>query len=227
MKRVSTLSQRQTSSAALGNRRRVVALLGAMKQRQFGDVKLRGSHAGEEFQLVPLTADCADDARLMDLLGRWRESAETWFQAIFPVTLEGTTRWVRHSVVNESDRVLFLVDVEGKHFGHVGLYRFDFESMHCEIDNIVRGVPGHPGLFESAIDVMMAWGRATLGLVGYTLQTTSDNRRALSLYARLGFEETRRQPLIQLTNGDRSEWVSAPVDYDGAITRYAVYMKLA
>ena len=115
-------------SDPVGDRRRTVATLDDLKHRRFGEFPISGSHAGQPFQLVLMTADCAGDAHLMGLLGRWRESVEAWFQAIFPVTLEGTTRWFRESLVDVEDRALFLVDVEGRHVGHVFLLTGTFHA---------------------------------------------------------------------------------------------------
>jgi len=78
----------------------------------------------------------------------------------------------------------------------------------------------------NAITNMMDWGKKTLGLVGYTLETTSDNTRALKLYKRLGFVEVKRIPAIHVKKEDRMEWRQAPMNYKREIARFFVYMKL-
>jgi RimJ/RimL family protein N-acetyltransferase len=130
-------------------------------------------------------------------------------------------------VVETPDRLLFMISVNGAYLGHVGLFRFEFDDRTCEIDNIVRGESGYPGLIEDAIANMMRWGSNRLGLKGYTLQTFSNNERSLSLYTRLGFREVKRVPLLKIEVEGGVEWVDAPADYRGPVERSNVFMVLS
>lgn len=191
-----------------------------IKSGAFGgmDISSRGIH------LRPLTHEVIRDMHILRLLARWRKKHEFWFPAQFPVTLQRTAIWLQKRVLDEPDRLLFLIDVHGTYRGHVGLYRFDFDNKSCEIDNIVRGRAGRKGMMGEAIVLMMRWGMETLGLSFYTLQTTSDNVRALALYTRLGFVETKRIPLIYTKTSDGGEWLAAPNGYAKRIKRFDVYM---
>jgi len=176
-----------------------------------------------EISMSLLTERCANNNELMELLGRWRKENEFWFAATFPVSLEGTRKWFIEQVINQS-RLLFLITSNGKPIGHVGLFRFNFETGFCEIDNIVRGEPDVKGLMETAIKEMMQWGRNNLDIKQYGLQTASDNERALRLYERLGFIETKREPMILVEKGNRKEW--QPTTETDNIKRYTVFMEL-
>ena len=77
------------------------------------------------------------------LLAKWREKANPFFPSQFPVTLEGTHRWLVKGLLETADRILFWVKTaDGRPVGHVGLFRFDFENKSVEVDNIVRGEEG-------------------------------------------------------------------------------------
>ena len=195
-----------------------------LKNASFGSTLLRGEHGGTTFSLVLLTADKASDLELMRLLSDWRSAHEQWFQAIFKITVEGTARWYRNQLIETPDRLLFLVESAGRYLGHAGLFRFDFGDDSCEIDNIVRGAAGRPGIMEAAIEVMMAWGERELGIRGYRLQTFADNARALKLYERLGFREISRKPLVSKQSGERIEWVEGEAA-PGAAVRFNVSMR--
>ena len=80
-------------------------------------------------------------------------------------------------------------DLNGIAIGHVGLYRFDFDRKTCEIDNIIRGEKGIPGVMTSAITALCRWGEEELGIQAYTLRCKVDNTKALALYKRCGFRE--------------------------------------
>lgn len=181
--------------------------------------------SGPDYVLAPLTADKADDDALMDLLSKWRKDHEFWYLATFPVSREGTRRWYRDKLLAVPDRILFLIMVAGDPVGHIGLFRLSEDGREIEIDNIVRGEAAHPGIMKNAIQHMMAWARQTLGIKTFNLQVVSDNERALKLYAKLGFAEIDREPLVLTNNGEFVEWVPAPADHTDEIKRYNVVMK--
>jgi hypothetical protein len=97
----------------------------------------------------------------------------------------------------------------------------------CEIDNIIRGVQGYPGIMGAAIAEMMRWGQATLGLKAYSLGTTTFSVRALKMYQQLGFVEVKREPLVQIRNGQFLEWIVPDQNkqYDVLATRENIYME--
>ena len=116
------------------------------------NVKIAAAHSGNWFAIFdrdecmacldPVTWQDVDDPDSIERLARWRESAQNSFPAIFPVTLEGTRRWLIKQVLELPDRLLFWVkSSEGEKIGHAGIYRIDFEEESLELDNVVRGMP--------------------------------------------------------------------------------------
>ena len=215
--------------AVAGNeyRQTILRKIEALKHRFFGAVKIEGTFGGSSYALLLLADGCEKDPEIVSLLARWRKKHESWFPAIFQVSVEGTARWLKNQVVETPDRLLFMIRVDGRYMGHVGLFRFHFDQRRCEIDNIVRGEDGFPGIMEEAIRKMMEWGKAELGLQGYELQTFSDNQKSLRLYRRLGFAEVRRVPLQRLEKEDRIEWVEISGDGTPSVARFNVYMELS
>ena len=179
-----------------------------------------------KYSLVPINQKSVDDKKTISLLSEWRVKHQEWFPAQFKVTDEGTKMWLQKQVIETPDRLLFMIQVGKKYIGHIGLYRFNFLHNSVEIDNIVRGENTYPGIMTHAIEMMIAWSRETLGIQIYTLQTHSDNKKALDLYERLGFVEMKRTPLIKQVSPDRTDWVEAPKDFTGKAKKYDVYMQL-
>ena len=177
------------------------------------------SFGSQSYRLTLLTTSHLEDQQIIQLCAKWRKQHEDWFPARFTVTVEGTAGWLKNGVVETPDRLLFMISVNGAYLGHVGLFRFEFDDRTCEIDNIVRGESGYPGLIGYAIAYMMRWCSNRLGLKWYTLQTFSNNERSLSLYLRLGFREVKRVPLLKSEAEGRVEWVDAPADYRGPVER--------
>lgn len=196
-----------------------------LKVLNFGEYGIDCNFGDLKYRLVFLTENAINNLEIMNLLFVWRKNNLSWFQAQFNITLEGTVRWFKDRVVGAPDRLLFIIKVGDEYVGHVGLFRFDFSNFSCEIDNIVRGEKKYPGIIGDAILNMMKWGQSFLGVENYTLETFSDNLRALKLYENLGFKEYNRKPLIKIQNEDRAEWVSPGTDYQGAIERFNVFMR--
>jgi RimJ/RimL family protein N-acetyltransferase len=160
-------------------------------------------------RLEPLSWADAAGPEAASLLAKWRDKANPFFPSQFPVTLEGTQRWLVKGVLETPDRILFWVkSADGRPVGHVGLFRFDFDQKSAEVDNIVRGEEGVlPGLMQAAIDAMLGWTFGALGLQTTTLRVMSDNARAIQLYRRLGFQEIGRVPLKRETEGAVVHWI--------------------
>lgn len=204
----------------------VIKKIKDLKNKKYGETVIKGSLDGHDYALYFLTSDCSEDAAIMELLSAWRKKHEFWFAAQFEVTVERTTSWFKEKVIGADDRLLFIIKIGDKYIGHIGLFRFDFNKASCEIDNIVRGEDGFPGVMGDAISHMMDWGRKKLGLKSYTLQTTSDNLRAIKLYESLGFEESKRVPLVYVEKEGQKEWIPAPDNYVEEVKRYDVFMYL-
>lgn len=204
----------------------VLAKISELKHLRFGEVTIDCRFNNFDYTLLLLTSDCSEDQSLMELIGRWRQENENWFQAIFKVTLEGTTKWFKNNLINAPDRLLFIIKIGNEYIGHVGLFRFNFEKLTCEIDNIVRGEPSYPGVMGDAIISMMSWGKEILGLKGYTLQTFYENERAVKLYKKLGFVGVKRDPLVKVVSKDRIEWLPAPKNFTGRPLRHNYIMEL-
>lgn len=195
-----------------------------LKYGAFGSTVIQCSYVNKGFELILLTAECAKDTGLMELLGKWRKENEHWYLSQFPVSTERTTKWFVEKLTQVPDRILFIIRIEGKYIGHVGLFRFDFADQDCEIDNILRGEKEYPGIMRCAVKGLMGWAISNLGLKGFSLKVLSDNPKAVKLYINLGYREISRIPLIQVSGKDGLEWTEAPQDYKGEAARYYVIM---
>ena len=161
--------------------------------------------------LRALTTEDLQNAPLIRLLAKWREENSDAYLSRSPITLEGTKKWLDKGVLENKDRLLFLLeDSAGSPIGHMGFYRFNFNEMRCEADNIVRGEKVLPGIMTPALVALMRWGMGVLQVQGYTLHTFADNSRAISLYERCGFSQISKAPLKKEESAGKSEWVFLP-----------------
>jgi perosamine synthetase len=164
--------------------------------------------------LVPVCELHADDAELIATLGRWREAAADAFPTRFPVTDAGTARWLRAGLLDVEDRILFLVlDRHGRAVGHLGFAGGLAGDGELEVDNVVRGEDGRPGLMSAALEALLRWAHEVLGPREVHLRVFADNARAIRFYERLGF---RRDALVDLVRTERPGGAVAFVPAAGA-----------
>lgn len=216
-----------TGAAAFA--RHVADCFDRLKAGPFGAGAMRfeaGAHPA--LTLLPVTADCAADPRHVARMAAWRRDSIEAFPKIFTVTEAGTARWAKSALIDRKDRMLFYaapgtVPGDDSLLGHVGLSSFDFGDRRCEIDNIVRGAPGTPGLMAGAIAHMMDWAYGTLGIAEIRLRVLHDNTRAIALYHRLGFVPCGLEPLREVVPEEGREWV--PSGPDGPIDRFYLVMR--
>lgn len=176
----------------------------------------------------PITIDSIDDDKEVRLLSEWRKLANPQYFSQFPVTFEGTRRWMKNALMDVEDRILFMIEIPGGvPVGHLGLNRFNFKDRECENDNLIRGVRGgHPRLMFFSVAAMIQWAFDELGVVNSRGQVISSNAVILRIVGRLGYEETERLPLKKTVRGDVVEWEVFEPSPGEEIERYAIKMQL-
>jgi perosamine synthetase len=139
--------------------------------------------------LVAIGDGNGEDQDLVRTLSEWRLRNITAYPTRFPVTEEGTRKWVRAQLLEREDRILFLVvDRTGRWIGHLGFSNCFNEDGEMEVDNVVRGVAGvEPGIMGEAMDVLLRWGRTQIGAEVFVLRVFEENGHAVEFYRRCGF----------------------------------------
>jgi len=139
------------------------------------------------------------DARL---LTAWRNRFKDAFLHEFEATEERTKAWLSRVVGPSDDRALFMVSLpDGTTIGYMGLAYIDWARRYGEADAIVRGKEAPKGLMQRCLTELISWGQAQLGLQHVAVRVRSDNP-AVEFYRRIGFEETKRVPLIVVDESD-------------------------
>lgn len=128
-----------------------------------------------------------EDPVLVSNLTRWRNSAKRFFLSQFVATEERTLRWLKNTVLEAEDRLLFeILDDTGRSIGHAGVCKLKEDS--AELDNFVRGEPGgDPSLFISAEMAMLRWLFFVLRIETITLHVFSNNWIPIRNHSSLGF----------------------------------------
>jgi perosamine synthetase len=154
-------------------------------------------------QLMPVCDLHRDDAKLIARLAAWREAAQEAFPSRFTVTRAGTAHWLHRSILENDDRILFLVrDRTGTAIGQVGLAGLTANGEEVEAENIVRGVTqAAPGLMSDAMRALLDWCHVH-GVPRIILRVFNDNTHAIRFYEQLGFTPAGLQPLRRYREAD-------------------------
>ena len=168
---------------------------------------------GEGF-LVPVSELHMTDDGLIAKLAQWRAENSSAFPTQFPVTITGTTSWLRSKVLDVEDRILFLVlDKHGNCVGHLGFSNAINDKLEIEVDNVVRGFKNaQPGIMSSAMKAILKWAEETICPSTIYLRVLSDNQHAINFYRKLEFSDDLMLPLRRHEEGDSISYLPLAED---------------
>jgi perosamine synthetase len=156
----------------------------------------------KEYLLVPFTSLDLSEENNQLLLKNWREANQFAYPTRFPVTLEGTQRWLEKGVLGNASRVLFwITDSNFARLGHIGLLYLPATSSF-EVDNVLRGEAGHPGLMTEAMKCLENLVETELSLEEISLRVLESNTHAVAFYEKLNYKVTIETPLMEVREGD-------------------------
>jgi RimJ/RimL family protein N-acetyltransferase len=121
---------------------------------------------------------------------RWLndETVLEYFGQILPLSLEQEEQWYE-GTLQASSVCAFSVEFEGQHVGGAGLNQIQARHRSAEVGLFI-GVPGlwDRGLGSDVMRALLHYGFQQLNLHRIYLRVFSENRRAVHLYEKLGFQ---------------------------------------
>lgn len=164
----------------------------------------------------------------LNLLVKWRNNNQAAYLAQVPVTLDSIQYWLTDHYLNKIDRLLFFIkDKDSNYIGHIGFNSLDAKRQIIEIDNVVRGEEGAPGIMGFALQSLLQWGMS-IGLGKFQLRVFKDNYHAKKFYITNGFIPVEDIPIVKTQTEDSIFWKEVPNDgkeYERYLTRM-VYIGL-
>ena len=110
-------------------------------QEQISKIKERGSkdfiniNSSENTIVLKLVDDSDETA---NLLTEWREKFKNMFATYFDINKERTKNWIRDSIIQNPDRILFIIYFNGKKVGAIGTALYDGKTNSAHIDNLMK-----------------------------------------------------------------------------------------
>jgi len=155
--------------------------------------------------LIPISQLHERDPACITMLSTWRVENAKAYPTQFPVTDQGTARWIRKGLLDVVDRILFLiVSPTGAPIGHLGYASCLEQPGRMEIDNVIRGVKqGYPGIMESAMRALIAWANERFMPDEIFLRVFAENEHAIRFYEKCSFITDVEIPLRKHEDGER------------------------
>lgn len=181
-------------------------------------IKIR-DHAGVTIGfLVPISkVDLADDQSVQSLT-TWRSAHQYAYPTRFTVTNEGTEKWLRSAVLDNSDRILFWVtDLKFRPIGHLGLLAIA-GGEGFEVDNVLRGLPGAPGIMAAAMGSVEAFFEEECSIEKFSLRVLESNAHAVKFYEKLDYKVSDKQSLNLVKDESGEKLVAGPNGDDYFLT---------
>lgn len=208
-------------------REKVTDVLNQYKRKNLADMLILIPVLDDKKQTIaflrPITADYQQTIpECVSLFSRWRMENPTLSLARFDITDERTKSWLDRLVVQNDNRIIFLItNYNGEALGHIGFANFREEEKAAEVDSVLRGQKnGYPRLMEYAMAALISWGKQELELQAVDLEVWSKNEHAIRFYKRCGFVEERLIPLRRVEEIGEVKWVPDESMADGAENYY-------
>ena len=168
----------------------------------------------DEYVNRSISVKVVDDSdETINLLLEWRTQNWNWFDTKFQGTFNRTKHWVREQIMNNPQRILFLIFFDGKKIGHFGLDFYQQEDNSVYITDVMRGVRGFaPGLMEYVIKLYIKWIFNHLGISKIRLRVFSDAYKAINCYERCGLLTINSIPFTREFTEDGWKWVEKRIN---------------
>lgn len=150
--------------------------------------------------LTPIAEHDREDSSTWKLLASWREKHQYAYPSSFKVTAAGTGAWLSKAVLDNENRTIFWIrDKNMIPLGHIGII-FSESDGTFEVDNVLRGEAGSPGIMKYAMLKIESWVEEEFSAETIQLRVLKSNQRALNFYESLGYVKTKETPLVREIN---------------------------
>jgi perosamine synthetase len=183
----------------------------SLRDIQVRAIEFKVERIAKPCYLIPIGKFFEDNQDLIKMMGIWRDAHQYAYPSRFTITDEGTAKWLKSAVIENVDRLLFLIqNPAGKELGHIGLLRTG--SDRCEIDNVLRGEKDIPGVISSALAEIEKFACEELGVEILDLKVLASNPHAFDFYLKNGYHEVSRVGLTNAASGSETNLVESAND---------------
>jgi len=149
--------------------------------------------------------DLSDET--VGLITTWRNKYWQGFLSKFHATEERTRNWLQKDVIGNPDRIFFLIFLDERKIGHIGIINYNETTNSAEIDSVLRGIrDNYSGIMEKVTKGLIKWMLDDLQLSKVQTRVLADNYKAINLYERSGMLSVGIIPLKRSVTKDGWGW---------------------
>ena len=158
---------------------------------------------------------CDDSNETIGLITKWRNDNLKWYDSYFIPTESKTKRWLHSNIINNKDNILFLILVDGKKVGHIGLSDYDKKAKSVSIRSVVKGENiVFPRLMEIVSKGLLDYSFEKLDILKIKIRVFSDNFKAINLYERCGLLTINSVPMRRVFTEEGWTWKECSIEYN-------------
>ena len=137
--------------------------------------------------LLPLSLLHLENEEIVNKLWNWREQHSYAYPSRSKTDVESTKKWIKKAIIDNPDRILFLIYDENQKFvGHAGFADASNSNCELEFDNILRGdASSRKGLMYDVMTTLEKWARSVLFPNSFYLRVLDSNKHAVDFYKKI------------------------------------------
>lgn len=143
----------------------------------------------------------------VNLLYTWRKKYRNMFATDFHMSEKKTKNWIKKNILENPDRILFMIYVDNKKIGNIGTALYDEKINSASLDNMMKD-PNYtyPGIMTIVEKAYLKWMFDGLKLSKITGFLFSDNYKMMSIHKKCGWIILKVIPVKHIITKDGSRW---------------------
>ena len=149
------------------------------------------------------------------LLTKWREMYRNNFGTDFSISEQKTREWLRKGVLENPDKIVFVIYVENRKIGIISTAEYDEKTNSAILDTMMKD-PTYklPGLMTTIEKVYLKWMFDELNLSKITGFLFSDNKKMMGIHQKCGWAIIDIVPIQKISTDEGTKWekISSKLD---------------
>ena len=149
------------------------------------------------------------------LLTKWREMYRNNFGTDFSISEQKTREWLRKGVLENPDKIVFVIYVENRKIGIISTAEYDEKTNSAILDTMMKD-PTYklPGLMTTIEKVYLKWMFDELNLSKITGFLFSDNKKMMNIHQKCGWAIIDIVPIQKISTDEGTKWgkISSKLD---------------
>jgi RimJ/RimL family protein N-acetyltransferase len=172
------------------------------------DMKENGSINFKKFQIEnkKISLQVIDNSdETAELCLEWRNKYWQGFDTKFKGSVQRTKKWITEEILNNSNRIFFMILVNERKIGHFGICNFNDKDSSIWFESAVNGEK-IPGIMEIIEKELIKWVFEQIKVSKIKIKLFSDNIKPINLHERCGFLTTDTFPIKRIFRDDGWKW---------------------